>query len=680
MSAVGANTFRTDIQGMRAIAVGAVLVYHVWPAWLPGGYVGVDVFFVISGYLITGLLVRELERSGTVGLRGFYARRIRRLLPASAATLFAVAAATVAWMSVADWRGVVAELLASAFYVQNLLLAGQQVDYLALDAAPSPLIHFWSLSVEEQFYIFWPLLMVAMAALASRKGWELRRTLLASLGIVCALSLGHSIHLSFVDPAPGYFITTTRVWELGIGGLLAIAKPGVGVARPLRLALAWAGLLAIVTSAYFYSHRLPFPGYEALLPTLGAAALLYACLDRSDPLGRWLATAPMQYVGAISYSLYLWHWPVVVFYPSVTGRQVDTLQDGVLVVVVSVLCAHLCRELIEERFRRSRPLEVFRPYAIAGALALSIAAVSLLISMEAENRTQTALGEMVATSEHAGAMSIAHGQPGELESGDFIPSADVARLDRGVAYDHDGRTVCVATVRSEEVASCDYGDVGGTERVVIVGDSHAVHWLPAMKIIAESANWHVSGITKSNCVFTDELIGHSASGVSRDYNECKIWGDKVLQRLLRERPDLVILSHSAMHVLPGGRSGEDGEAIARGILRHASVLHEAGITVAAIVHTPWQHQDVPRCMALSNATVDLCSAPEDTAVHRGTITPVLAMDPSIGAIDMLPYFCQAGTCPVVIGGVLVYRDRHHLTATYAKTLAPILEQRIRELL
>lgn len=680
MSAVGASTFRTDIQGMRAIAVGAVLVYHVWPAWLPGGYIGVDVFFVISGYLITGLLVRELERTGTIALREFYARRIRRLLPASAATLLAVAFATVVWMSVADWRGVATELLASAFYVQNLLLAGQQVDYLALDAVPSPLLHFWSLSVEEQFYIFWPLLMVAMAALAIRKSWDLRRALLLSLGIVCGLSLAHSIHMSFVDPAPGYFITTTRVWELGIGGLLAIARPVAGIARKPRLILGWAGLLAIVASAVFYSHRLPFPGYEALLPTLGAAALLYASLDRSDPLGRVLSTAPMQYLGAISYSLYLWHWPVVVFYPSVTGRQVDTLQDGVLVVVVSVLCAHVSREWVEERFRRSRPEEVFRPYAIAGMLAITVASASILISREAHDRTQGAFDDLAATSEYPGAMAIVRDRSAVWEGVDFVPAADVARLDRGTAYDSDGRTVCVATVRSVEVVSCDYGTSAGIKRVVIVGDSHAVHWVPALELISQTANWRVSAITKSNCAFTDELIGHSSSGVSRDYTECKIWGEKVLQRLLQERPDLVILSHSARHALPSGLSDAGNEVIAQGVVRHASTLREAGIKVAAILHTPWQQQDVPRCMSLSNATVELCSAPEDDAVYRGTIGRAVSMDPSIEAIDMLPFFCQSGSCPVVIGGVLVYRDRHHLSATYARTLAPILERRIRELL
>lgn len=681
MVAAGGHSFRADIQGMRAIAVAAVVLYHVWPTWLPGGYIGVDVFFVISGYLITGLLVRELERTGTISLRDFYARRIRRLLPASATTLFAVAVAAAIWMPVSDWRALSSELVASMFYVQNLLMVVRQVDYLAYDAAPSPLLHFWTLSVEEQFYIFWPLLMLAMAALASRKVWPLRRALWLSLSVVCLLSLGHSIHISFVDPAPGYFLTTTRIWELGIGGLLAILRPGF-VAPLGRKMLAWAGLLAIIASAAFYSHRLPFPGYEALLPTLGAAAIIYASLDRDEALGRWLSAVPMQYLGTISYSLYLWHWPVLVFYPMVTGRQADSLQDGVVVVVASIAFAHLSHRFVEERYRHTRPMEVFRPYVMAGALSAGVVLVSVAISMESANRTRNVFENLVGNTEYPGAMAIYRGSLAghSAQEGDFVPAAGVATLDRGSAYDSEGRSHCIATVRSEEVTSCEYGSPNAAYTIVVVGDSHAVHWLPALEAIADSADWHVKGLTKSNCLFTSELVGNSSSGRSRDYTECKVWGEKVLQGLLKERPDLVILSHSARHVLNGRPAGKGEDRIARGIVGYTETLRDAGIKVAAIRHTPWQGVNVPQCMARPGSSIEQCSTPESQAVHPGTIELAMMMDPSIKAIDMLPYFCQAGVCPAVIGNVLVYRDRHHLTATYARSLAPILGQEVSQLL
>ena len=218
------NSFRADIQGMRAVAVLSVLAYHIWPGVLPGGYVGVDVFFVISGFLITGLLVREFERSGTISLRDFYARRIRRLLPAASLTLLAVAVSAWFWSSASEWRVLAKELVASALYVENWLLVERSVDYLAQDAAPSPVQHFWSLSVEEQFYIFWPLLMLGAGALARTRKLPVRKVFLTALLSVTLISLGYGIYVSFVDPAPGYFLTTTRIWELGVGGLLAIAS------------------------------------------------------------------------------------------------------------------------------------------------------------------------------------------------------------------------------------------------------------------------------------------------------------------------------------------------------------------------------------------------------------------------------------------------------------------------
>lgn len=680
MAAVGGNAFRADIQGLRAIAVGAVLIYHVWPSWLPGGYIGVDVFFVISGYLITGLLVRELDRTGTIGLREFYARRIRRLLPASAATLFAIAAATVIWMPVSDWSDIASELLASAFYVQNLLLVGKQVDYLAFDAAPSPLLHFWSLSIEEQFYIFWPLIMVGMAALAARKGWALRRTLLFSLLTICVLSLAHAVHISFANPAPGYFLTTTRVWELGLGGLLAIIASATYLPQRPRVVLAWLGLGAILVSALFYSHRLPFPGYEALLPTLGTAVILYAALDGSNVMGRWLASAPMQYIGDISYSLYLWHWPIIIFYPYVTGQQPDTLQDGVFIIVVSIFCAHLSRELVEERFRRSRASEFYRPYAMAGVLALGVAGVSLMIAKESDVKTQNAFEAMASVQAYPGAMAVVNSDLVAMEDRDFIPAAELARLDRGSAYDKKGGSRCISSVRSDEVSRCVYGPQSGSRQIVIVGDSHAVHWLPALELIAASSGWRVTALTKSSCAFSAELVGISSSGASREYTECKVWGEKVLDTLLSERPDLVILSHSARHRAPGRRPGQDDDKIAQGVMQYTRALHAAGIKVAALQHTPWQVEAAPQCMARPGATVGSCSTPESRAVYPATLARVAANDPSVTLIEVLPYFCQEGVCPAVIGGVLVYRDRHHMTATYARSLAPILEQKLKELL
>jgi peptidoglycan/LPS O-acetylase OafA/YrhL len=676
-----ATGFRADIQGMRAIAVLVVLVYHVWPGVLPGGYVGVDVFFVISGYLITGLLVREFERSGTIPLRAFYARRIRRLLPAATATLLAVAVAATVWMAAAEWRDLSQELVASALYVQNLLLVHRALDYLALDAGPSPLQHFWSLSLEEQFYLLWPLLMLAAGGAAMRYGWPLRRALMGALLLVTLASLAHGIHVSLVDPAPGFFMTTTRVWELGLGGLLAIATDGRAGRRWLRRLLGWSGLVAILVAAWLYSSRLPFPGHAALLPTLGAAAMLWARLDVDDWLGRALASRPMQYLGDISYSLYLWHWPVAVFYPSATGRPVETLQDGVLVVVASLLLAHLSKHQIEDRFRHGSPRERLRPYAMAGALTAAVAGGALAMTAVAELRAREALVDLMGIPDgHPGALALLR-PVGATAPREFIPALDAAVRDRGPAFGLDGSPRCFVSVLSSEPMFCHYGGENARRRIVIVGDSHAGHWLPAFEVMAEATGWRITGLTKSNCPFTDRMIQFVSHGVDRPYVECLDWGRKVLDWLLEYKPDLVIISNSSRHVLPGKDAPEESQAtIAEGMVAYANRLLGAGIRVAAMRHTPWQSERVPTCMARPGASVASCSTPEPLAAPEASAELAARLDGRIHLLDTRRFFCADGICPVVIGNVLVYRDSHHLTATYARTMAPILRDEIAALL
>ena len=408
--------FRPDIQALRAIAVLLVLAFHVWPTHVHGGYIGVDVFFVISGYLITGHLLREVASTGRVDLLQFYARRARRLLPAASLTLVAVGLASYMWMPSWTWATTAADIAASTGYAENWMLVRRAVDYQAQYETPSPLQHFWSLAVEEQFYFGWPLLVAGVAWLwqrtrddvgvdrhikaeaasfatlpatvqlnsrpspalpvvsstmlqASSRAPPRRAWFAAPMAALCAASFWAALF----HARAGYFTTHTRLYELGMGGLLAV----LGGARPrtfaatlactsgtatlktwLRTLVAAAGLAAIGASAALMTARTPFPGAAALVPTLGGSALLWAGeQDAVDGAPAHALVAPMshplfQFIGDISYSLYLAHWPVVVIYPFATGRVVEgALADGVLVCVISVALAHACKRLWEDRFR-----------------------------------------------------------------------------------------------------------------------------------------------------------------------------------------------------------------------------------------------------------------------------------------------------------------------------------------
>src|SRR4051812_16225328 len=276
---------RPEIQGLRAVAVALVLVFHLWPDAVPGGYVGVDVFFVISGFLITSHLLREAEVSGKVRLAAFWARRARRLLPASLLVLAVSAAATAAVVPISRWDQFFGEIRASALYVQNLHLAGAAVDSLAANAPPSPVRHFWSLSTEEQFYAVWPLLVATAVALAGRGASprRRRRAVALVLGAVVVAGLAWGIHVTATDPAAASFVTPARAWEFAAGGLLAVLAPVSARGDAWRAALGWTGAAAIGAAAFLYNSGTPFPGVAALLPVAGALAVLHA----GAPSGRW---------------------------------------------------------------------------------------------------------------------------------------------------------------------------------------------------------------------------------------------------------------------------------------------------------------------------------------------------------------------------------------------------------
>ncbi|MFC6344189.1 acyltransferase family protein, partial [Nocardioides hankookensis] len=381
---------RTDIQGLRAIAVALVVVYHLAPTTLTGGFVGVDVFFVVSGFLITShLLLRRPSRPRH--LLEFWGRRIRRLLPASLLVLLLTLVATRLVAPVTQWDVTARQSAAAATYWVNWLLASDSVDYLAAAAAPSPVQHFWSLSVEEQFYLGWPVLVLLLGQLAviTRVAGSLPRLrllVLAGLGLVVALSLAWSVHLTDTDPARAYFVTTTRIWELGLGGLVAgfvvlREPPGRRLPPPVAAGAAWLGVAAIVTSGVAYSGATPFPGWQALVPVGGTALVLGAAAGTQiwSP-GRILALPPLQWLGDISYSVYLWHWPLIVLVPGVSGDHLGAL-DKTAIVVATLVLAALTKRYVEDAFRTpawSRRLA--RTYVLgAAAMAVVLAASALLV-------------------------------------------------------------------------------------------------------------------------------------------------------------------------------------------------------------------------------------------------------------------------------------------------------------
>lgn len=665
-----ANGFRPEIQGLRAIAVLVVLVFHVWPQTLTGGYIGVDVFFVISGYLITGLLLRDAEKGEGISILGFYSKRIRRLLPA--ATLVLVAVATcISVLPVVRWEGTAHEIIASALYFENWWLAWNSVDYLALESAPSPLQHYWSLSVEEQYYIVWPILLALawLVPAARRRPRAVFGSLVIAIGL---LSLLHSIHITAKNPGFGYFATTTRAWELAIGGALAVFTGWRNLPGPARLAAGYLGIGAIALAAFAFDGKTVFPGYHALLPTVGAALVLVSGQVRWAPYGL-LKTRPFQYFGDISYSLYLWHWPVVIFYQEISGAPLGIV-DGLIVIAVSTALAHQSKYLVEDKFREPGfpSPKAWVPFLLAVVcIAWSVWCAAFILY---QVRSHTAISETAAESTHPGAMAIfANAQFDKSVS--FIPQPLQAVKDQSQAY-RDG---CITNLTGSDVKECRYGNKAAERHVVVVGDSHAVHWIPALDIIAQRRGWRLTAITKSACPLARMEI---TAGSTEQMQSCIDWNNAAVEQVLAYKPDVVVFAHSvgSMSTVTDDRK-QSAETIAVWIRSLWQELERGGASVVALRDTPRMKVLPAECVAADGATSERCSNPRRNALP--SVDPLVIAaggHPSALLVDMTDYICGAEMCEPVVGNVFVWRDTHHMTATYSATLARPLEEKIEPVL
>ncbi|MEX1153295.1 acyltransferase family protein [Parvibaculum sp.] len=651
---MSSTTFRPDIQGLRAVAVLPVLIFHIWPGALPGGYIGVDVFFVISGYLITGLLLRELERDGTIGIVRFYGRRVRRLLPASTLVLVTVALLTFT-LPPPQWRGVASEVIASALYFENWWLAAKSVNYLAADNAPGPLQHFWSLSIEEQFYFVWPLLMIGMGALGLRRGWRLRPALGAALGVVFAVSLALSVYETIHAPQTAYFVSHTRFWELALGGLLAVAGARAVIAgEAAKIAAATIGLAAIAAAAMLYSGMTAFPGYAALLPTLGAALVLTSggSIARFAP-HRLLESRPAMWIGDISYSIYLWHWPLIVFYRTWTD-SIPGLWDGLALLAGSILLAALTKYFVEDRFRGagSSPA-IGRSLAggLASILLCLVAAGSVFAIIESQRP-----GELTAQN-YPGAAALIDGVP--VPAGLRVaPPLALVRDDIADAYSNG----CHLDFGETEPRGCVYGAPDGGFHVMLIGDSHAASWLPTLQTLAETRGWRMTAHTKSACPL---ILGRLEKGPA-----CWQWGENMIAEVARDKPDLVVLAMARDNKIIGeGTREERLPLLIEAVRKTVAALREQGVAVVVMRDTPRFAFDPPECLSRDpECRARMADAfPVPDAMWRA-----FRDGPGVPVIDMTSGFCADGVCPMIVGNVIVWRDYHHFTATYARTLAPAL--------
>ncbi|MDQ1521571.1 MAG: hypothetical protein QOI55_2644, partial [Actinomycetota bacterium] len=660
----------------------AVVLYHAHVPGVTGGYVGVDVFFVISGFLITRLLAAEIDRDGRVSLARFWSRRVRRLFPAAAPVIVATLLAARFWLPPLEVRSLGLDAIFTSGYALNYRLAALGVDYQKIAAAPSAFQHFWSIAVEEQFYLAWPLILGACAVALGRR-W--RRIAVPLLIAVVVYSLHLSVAITAKSAPLAYFSLQTRAWELGLGALLAFgaafgAERFIRVPAPIAAAATWAGLGAIVVTALSYTDRTPFPGSAALVPVLGAAAIVAFGAQRT-PAGAEvvLSTPALQGIGRVSYSWYLWHWPLLVLLPRVLHTEFSWVAN-VGISALSLGIAAAAYVLVERPALRSRvsPATWLGTGAALSAVAVATAVVAIasLPSLVGSGRSQMLVTTRIAAdARYAASVTDAIARSALIRAvpRNLAPPIADAPAQRPASSSDGCQADYLAT---EPLATCVYGDRHARKTLVLFGDSHAAQWLPTFTEAAVREHWKVVSWTKSRCPASKVSVSNSQ--LKRAYTECDIWRRNTIDAVRRLRPDLIVASQSDGYDV-ANFDDTDWARVTVATLREMSAGH---VPVVYLNDTPVAAVDVPTCLSEHLGDARACGRPSDPNAsyshpHRHALLAQRLSAAGYTVVEPRRWFCTTTWCPVVIGNILVYVDYAHMTTTYSKWLAPLVQPLLR---
>ncbi|MGW4523872.1 acyltransferase family protein [Amycolatopsis sp. NPDC004378] len=653
-----ARRYRPELQGLRAVAALLVVVYHVWLGRISGG---VDVFFLISGFLITGQLVRAAGR-GRIAFAPMWGRMIKRLFPAALTVLFAVLVAGMVLLPQDRWFQTIKEVFASALYVENWRLAADSVDYFAQHNTASVVQHYWSLSIQGQFYVAWPLLVALVALVAARLRRSLTASVAVALGVLFAGSLAYSVHLTAVNQPLAYFHSLTRVWEFALGGLLVLVVDRVVLPRVLRVLLGWAGLAGLVTCGIVLNVGEVFPGWAALWPTLSAVLVILAGATGSRTgADRLLSSRPLEYLGNLSYALYLWHWPVLLFYLIARHREAVGPLGGAVVIGLSVLLAAATHHLVEQPVRASKVGDRTRWGAYRfGVLAL-LPVLLVAFSWQVVSTKKAAFSIALDDDDHPGALARDPDSPKKT-----LPGKNVVPPLIAVPNDWGGipGATCVPSRFDKILEVCTARPEGTpVKRIVAVGDSHIQQYLAALKPMAEKNGYEITFMLKGACPFS------TRSEAMPDDPGCLAWNSAAQREILALHPDAV-LTLASRDVRPGLT-----ERTPQGFVDQWKVLDRAGIPVVAVRDNPRLGFSPTTCIDTRGTKAPECSVPRRTLLAEPPpYAAVAGIPPSVSVLDFSDYFCGHSLCRPVVGNVLVYMDDNHVTASFMTTLSPVLEK------
>ncbi len=665
-----ARGYRTDLDGLRGVAIALVVVFHIWMGRVSGG---VDVFLVLAGFFFTASLLRRAESGTGISVRETAARLARRLLPALVLVLAVVALFTVLTKPYTQWTELASQTLASLLYYQNWYLAFSWADYLAADPSVSPLQHLWSMSLQGQFYLA-ALLGIAALVWACRTlgiPAAIRPVVAFVLAALTAASFGYATRGVELHQGWNYYDSFARAWELLAGALVAVVLPALNLHRVLRALLALVGATLVLACGWIVDGGSMFPGPAALLPVGATIALILAGQNLSAeqlPLpNRLLASAATVRLGEMAYALYLWHWPLLIFVLAHLGDARIDLRAGLAVLAASLVLAYLTHRFVEEPLRapaaaRAPRVEVGHRMMLAlGVTVLALTVTSQVVSNVSPPRPVYDLDAI----RYPGAEALVGGA--DTPQADIRPSVFDAPAD--AAY--PTRDGCISDWDTREVITCSYGDADADRTIAVVGNSHSEHWVPALDLLGREYGFHIAVYLKMGCPLT---VAEETSYKGQSIPDCRDWSLEVIDRLGVDRPDWVFTTGTRPRDLIGDETPDD-------YVQVWSRLSEHGLNILAIRDTPWLRRDGVRYRAIDclAGNGDRLSCGIRRADAFDPVNPAeepAASFPNVFTLDLTDAVCGTDICPVVEGNVLVYHDEHHLTASYSRSMAPELGRRL----
>ena len=684
---------REDIEGLRAVAVAAVLLFHAGVPGLEGGYVGVDVFFVLSGFLITSLLVNERTSSGTISLSSFYARRIRRLLPVSSLVAVLTLAASYIWLEPIRVRSLTSDMIATAGFASNFLFAHRGADYLQSSLPPSPIQHYWSLAVEEQFYLVWPaLIAVVCLGLRDQSRFTARvRVGLVSTTVAVASFIACMVLMNESQPW-AFFSPHTRAFELAIGALLAVLPVAASrMAKNVSAFLAWAGLAGIIASVVTFSETTKFPGPWALVPVVSTFFAIAGGMATSWAPVAIFRFSPFQWLGSRSYSAYLWHWPILIIAEPALGRELSVV-DGLLCTAIGLGLSEFSFRFVENPVRRNISIRGLRAAALAVALVALLGGTAVLARNNppsitlGPDATTPVLDTTTTVAGPTTTVPVAPEIPGlgqPLQAvidatkatglpGNLTPSLQQAVTDQPIIYD-DGCHVRFTPTAPKP--GCSYGDLTSSTIVGLYGDSHAAQWFPAFEKVAIKRKWKLNVYTKAGCPPAEIPVYNKVLG--RVYPECKKWRQNSLDAMVADGVKFAFVIHFDRLLSASTRKPMWQKEWRDGMQATLTELKARGITPILVEDTPWPGQTIPTCLSRNYTNVHACS-PTVTNAYRVDIFEMMQDFDKAGenVVWVRNWFCANNLCPTIVGNLLVYRDDNHITVTYGSFVAPLLDSAV----